>query len=122
MGDIKALRKELKQWGNYWASKETTQGYGSKSNVARVKECCELGGFFSSDTHLFSHGSNGIKEPEHIKQISCKVELLSKNCRLAIVGKYIKKLTNKELRVWAGFTEVRSVGFWLLRAENTLLR
>ncbi|TMN34123.1 hypothetical protein [Pseudoalteromonas sp. S2755] len=121
MNNLKSLRKELKQWGRYWAAKEATQGYGSKSNLERVKECCELGGYFSSDAHLFSHGSSGIDEPPHIKALTAKIEQLSENCRLAIVGRYLKQFKDPELKAWANFPEVRSVQFWLIRAENALL-
>ncbi|QPB82809.1 hypothetical protein CWC22_007280 [Pseudoalteromonas rubra] len=95
MDNLKNLRKELRAWGRYWASKETVGGYASKSNVERLRECCELGGVFSSDAHLFSHGSQGIKVPEHIEDMTKKVNQLSDNYRKVITGRYVKGFVGK---------------------------
>ncbi|MBQ4836056.1 sigma-70 family RNA polymerase sigma factor [Pseudoalteromonas luteoviolacea] len=120
--NIKQVRGELKVWGRYWALKEETQGYAKKSNVERIKECCLLGGIFSSDAHLYSHGADSISPPDHIAQITQDIEALSSSCRKALVGKYIKGMSPKEIAVWADeFSNKHSVEFWLARAERGLL-
>ncbi|KZN64046.1 hypothetical protein N473_15710 [Pseudoalteromonas luteoviolacea CPMOR-1] len=122
MTNIKVLRKELRTWGEFWASKESTEGYARKSNVEKVKESCELGGIFSSTLYLHNQGADNIFIPPHIQRLTDRVERLSKDCKLAIVGKYVKGFNNKELKSWACFPEVKSVEFWILRAETELLQ
>ncbi|WP_125782872.1 sigma-70 family RNA polymerase sigma factor [Pseudoalteromonas rubra] len=121
MNSIKEVRKALRTWGRYWASKECTDGYARKSNTERIRENHMLGGLFSSDAHLFSHGSNGINPPDHIKNITDRIDRLSKECKQVLIATYIKQLDKKAAANWVGMPEVKSVEFWLLRAEKELL-
>ncbi|MCF6442040.1 hypothetical protein L1077_21655 [Pseudoalteromonas luteoviolacea] len=122
MSNIKQVRRDLRQWGNFWASKQEVQGYSNKSNVQKIKECCDLGGTnFSSDLHLHSHGSSGIYTPEHIESLTKRINQLNDYERLALIGKYIKKLHLINLVSWAGFPNKSSAELWLLKAEQALL-
>lgn len=121
MNSIKKVRKALKVWGRYWASKERLEGYARKSNVELVRENHLLGGLFSSDVYLFSHGSSGIVPPDHINNITDRIDRLSKECKQVLIATYIKQMSRKEAADWIGMAEAKSVEFWLLRAERELL-
>ncbi|MBD1583480.1 hypothetical protein [Pseudoalteromonas sp. S16_S37] len=121
MENLKQVRAQLKLWGRYWASKEALQGYAQKSSTHKIYENHVLGGSFSSDAHLYSHGSNGINPPEHIALLSDKIETLRAECKKVLIAKYVKKMDLKEACAWGGFDSATSVDFWLLRAETGLL-
>ncbi|MDK1289798.1 hypothetical protein [Pseudoalteromonas umbrosa] len=122
MKTIKEVRKALKQWGRYWASKEQLQGYSSKSNAEKIRENHLLGGLFKSDGHLYSHGSSNINPPEHIKELSAQIDKLRTEHKQVLVGKYVKGMGNTEISNWATtLGDGYSVDFWLLRAEKSLM-
>jgi len=88
--NIKQVRKSLQGWGLFWARQEMGSGYASKSSTAKICEMLRTEIFVSSDLHLFSHLSENMHEPEHIKEISNAIAKLSRRCRLAVSQKYIK--------------------------------
>lgn len=89
--NIKETRIELKRWGNFWRSREYGNGYASVSPTARICETLRSECFTQGTSHLISHLSDNMHEPDDIRAISEIVNRLSNQCRLALVRKYVKK-------------------------------
>lgn len=90
--NIKELRSELKQWGNFWASKEALQGYASTSVTERCCEVMRTGVWISSDKHLFSHHSDSIYVPNYINHIDKIIRPLPVPQKAVINRRYIKQV------------------------------
>lgn len=118
MKNLKQIRYNLSCWGKFWAKQQTLSGYASKSNVEKLREVCELGGWSHSSVAGLS---DSIFIPEDIAFIGKQVDKLGQKEKLVLIGKYIKKKSAAEIKAWANFDEVSSVKFWLLRAERSLL-
>ena len=89
--NIVEMRKELISWGKFWRAKEQLQGYASKSTTARLMEIGRTGIWASSDKHLHSHGSDGIKVPDWVARIDKAINQLPVQERLVISYRYIKE-------------------------------
>lgn len=105
MNNIKSVRRALKEWGRYWASKEELQGYSNKSNIMVIKECCELGGMFKSDAHLYSHGSSVIQVPAHIDALGARINTLSAHESLLWLGDILKALQKQTCGIGLDFQQ-----------------
>ena len=112
--NIKEVRRELKRWGRFWASKEFSRGYASRSSAASVIEACKVG--------LVSRATvpSDIKVPKDIQAIDNKLNALTDAQRTAIVGRYIKGFNNKELANWAGFDNAAQAKWLVFAAERGL--
>jgi hypothetical protein len=104
---IKQVRKDLEFWGLFWQEKQLGSGYASTSVTARICETLQTEVFISSDLHLFSHSADAMYVPPHIKIIDEAVSFLSKECRKAIMDKYIKCKNRTD--------------YYLIEAENKLI-
>lgn len=104
---IKQVRKSLAMWGLFWARQEMGSGFGSKSTTARICETLQTEVYTSSSLYQFSHLSDNMHEPEHIKEIGDAIAKLSSKCRQAISNKYIKG------------DEINN--YYTIEAENSLL-
>ena len=118
--DIRKLRKELLRWGRFWHKQEQIGGYASRSNIDRLKEACEVGGWISSDLHLFE-GSSQIKVPDEIASTTKLIERLKLPYRLALIGKYKNNMKGDSLKSWTNQKSQKDVQNLILHAENTLL-
>ncbi|WP_100913555.1 hypothetical protein [Pseudoalteromonas spongiae] len=118
--DIKKLRKELKVWGVFWRNHESVGGYASKSNVDRIREVCELGGWCSSDLHLFDSASS-IHAPEHIQITTALIDRLKTPYKIAIMAWYTKRLRGDEFASYTKAKSKRDGELLLMHAENALL-
>lgn len=118
--DIKKLRKELKVWGGFWRNHESVGGYASKSNVESLREVCELGGWCSSDLHLFDSASS-IQAPEHIQITTALIDRLKAPYKIAIMAWYTKRLRGDEFVSYTKVKSKRDGELLLMHAENALL-
>lgn len=89
--NIKDTRRLLTRWGNFWRRQEMGQGYASKSPTLKLKEVLELGCASPGTTHLISHMSMSIFEPEDFKDVTAVLEQLAPELVSAIVQRYIKR-------------------------------
>ena len=115
--NIKEVRWELKRWGRFWASKEFSRGYASRSSAASVIEACKVG--------LASRATvpSDIKIPRDIQTIDNKLNALTDAQRTAIVlGDISKVLTIKNSRTGQGFTMPHKRSGWYLRVRGGLVR
>tara|TARA_Y100000780_G_scaffold225263_1_gene237600 strand:- start:662 stop:1000 length:339 start_codon:yes stop_codon:yes gene_type:complete len=104
---IKQVRKDLEFWGLFWQEKQLGAGYASTSPTERACETLRTKIYTSSDLHLFSHSSDAIYVPQHIKTIDEAVHLLSIEFKKALKDKYIKCKERNDL--------------YVLEAENKLI-
>lgn len=135
MSNIRTLRSELKAWGRFWSGCTDVGGYSAKSNVERIKEHCQLGGWFCSDAHLYSNGADALRVPEHIEILTARINRLSVHEKLVLVGfyknaftKFSRNKSNANYKVgindlvrFSKLPNEKSVLSWLLKAENKLL-
>ena len=105
---IKDVKKTLKVWGEFWASKEVTQGFASKSNIVSLKEKLDLGCSVSGSSHLLSNLADSIYVPEHINNTDEAIKHLGIKHKQALTQKYIKK--NKPEPFWIAQAENRLIG------------
>lgn len=112
--NIKEVRRELKRWGRFWASKEFSRGYASRSSAASIIEACKAG--------LVSRATapSDIKVPKDIQTIDNKLNALTDAQRTAIVGRYIKGFNDTELANWAGFDNAAQAKWLVFAAERAL--
>lgn len=89
--NIKDTRLLLTRWGNYWRKQEMGLGYASKSPTLKLKETLELGCASPGTTHLVSHMSMSIFEPEELRQVSEVLEKLKPEFVSAIRTRYVLK-------------------------------
>ncbi|WP_245556384.1 hypothetical protein [Algicola sagamiensis] len=118
--NIKQLRRELKTWGSYWASKEYGAGYSNRSSFDRMVEQIKLGCHIKIDKHLYSHHSDMIIVPEHIKELDKQIERLRPECIRVIRVRYILNLKGVMAAKIAQM-EKRTFEYWLQRAELVLV-
>jgi hypothetical protein len=99
--NIVQARKELRIWGKFWRSREELQGYSSKSTTARLMEIGRTGIWASSDKHLHSHGSDGIRVPDWVERLDKAIAQLPVQERCIVSYHYIKgrQLTRSGRRV-----------------------
>lgn len=119
--NVRQLRFWLKQWGQFWARQEQLPGFAKKSNVEKIKEVCELGGFSSSSLHLHNNGSAFIKVPDNLVWLDSAIAKLNTTERTVLVARYVKLFERERIKAWCDLRETKSVDFWLLRAERALL-
>ena len=101
--NVKQLRKALKGWGKFWRAKQLND----RPATSITEKACEVmrKGIFVAGT---SHLSHSISVPEQYRAIDEAIERLSKHCRLALIGKYIKNNHDAS-------------GYWIDSAERALL-
>ncbi len=105
---IKELRKNLNTWGKFWRTKESIQGYATRSIYERTR-----GGGRSS--------SESIVVPSHIELLTTFIDKLQPKCIRAIRARYIHESPLGESALLMGFDSKRSAEFWLVKAEKELL-
>lgn len=88
---LKDLRAELKQWGRFWAEKESLQGYSATSVTARCCEVLKTGIWTTSDKFLFSHQSDNIYVPWYVAKIDGAMVGLPAPQKAAINKRYVKQ-------------------------------
>lgn len=90
--NIEQVKYQLSCWGNFWAEKESLQGYASKSQIQRCSEVLKTGVWASSDKYLFNHRADSIFVPDWIDQLDRVVEQLKPEQKAIINKRYIKKI------------------------------
>lgn len=112
---IQHVQYQLRVWGLFQAIQELGAGFASVSVTARICDMLRTQIWASSDLHLFSHLSDNMYEPDHIRQTTEAVEKLNQNCRRAIAIKY-KESLSREL-----INKDDMDNYWTREAENHLL-
>ncbi|PAJ72053.1 hypothetical protein CJF42_23320 [Pseudoalteromonas sp. NBT06-2] len=107
---IKELRKNLKNWGRFWRSKESIQGYATTSINERSDQT------FASRNH-----SGNIFVPQIIDELTNLMTQLRPECIRALRARYIHEAPLKEAAILLGFESKRSAEFWLTKAEREIL-
>lgn len=90
--NIDQIKDQLRCWGNFWAEKESLQGYASKSQVHRCAEVLKTGIWASSDKFLFNHRADSIYVPDWVEHMDRCVEQLEPEQKAIINRRFIKKV------------------------------
>lgn len=109
--NLKDLDALLVPWGLFWSSRESIQGYASKSVFERCGQVMRTGIWASSDKHLFNHQADQVYVPNWVNDIDRCVEQLQLTEHKSVINRrYIKRvmLNNLERKL-------------LLRAKAELL-
>lgn len=110
--NIKELDKLLRDWGRFWAQKESLQGYAATSVTERCCQVLKTGIWASSDKHLFNHQADNMYVPDWIAAIDRCLPDLPPAQRRAINRRYIKmvRLNNTErIALWHAQTHLLAV-------------
>lgn len=119
--NVKELDKILRDWGKFWASRESLQGYASTSVTERCCQVLRTGIWASSDKHLFSHQADQVFVPDWVKHVDeCVSKLEDVNLSRRLVAAQVQRAAInrqyiKQERV-SGFQKVA-----LLHAKSQLL-
>ena len=113
---VKDVRRELHQWGAYWARQSLGTGWPRKSALYRIRDICLLGISSPSDLHLFSDASDSLVVPSYLESLESAINELEAKSIQAIRVRYITlSISNTEFKNQAEYKH------WLARAERELL-
>ncbi|NKC17966.1 hypothetical protein CWC29_003795 [Pseudoalteromonas sp. S4498] len=107
---IKQVRTALKRWGKFWCSKELGKGFSRQAATEAIG---------SSSSQYVS--AEQIHVPDEIAQLTASIELLRPECKRAIRAKYMMHNKVVDAAKTLGFDSKRSMEFWLLKAEQSLM-
>lgn len=108
--DVKAMRLELRTWGNWWCRHEYGRGFAGRSACDKLKDPMVIGCSCRPEVE--------INPPSNIERTGRRVEQLTPNARRAIRAEYLCRGN------WAlcEFESKSSFIFWLRSAERALMR
>lgn len=110
LADVKAVRHELRAWGNWWMRHEYGRGFAGRSACDKLKDPVTHGNTWRPEAD--------IDPPPAVERTGRCVEQLVPNARRAIRAEYLCRGN------WAlcGFERKSSYIFWLRCAERALMR
>ena len=111
--NVKELDRLLQDWGKFWASRESLQGYARTSVTERCCQVLKTGIWASSDKHLFSHQADAVFVPGWVQDIDrCVNQLTNQEHKMIINRRYVKKAKLKrEERVLLWIAQAQLLGF-----------
>ncbi|AZZ99116.1 hypothetical protein CWB99_06600 [Pseudoalteromonas rubra] len=108
---IKQLRSALKRWGRFWRAKELGKGFSRQAVTERIGDSSAR--YVSSDM---------MSVPEEIEALTQQIAQLRPECIRALRGKYLVEGDIAQVAKTLGFDSKRSLEFWLVKAERSLLQ
>ncbi|KAF7783641.1 hypothetical protein PRUB_a3468 [Pseudoalteromonas rubra] len=108
---IKQLRTALKRWGRFWRAKELGKGFSRQAVTERIGDSSAR--YVSSDM---------MSVPEEIEALTQQIAQLRPECIRALRGKYLVEGDIAQVAKTLGFDSKRSLEFWLVKAERSLLQ
>ncbi|GEK09160.1 hypothetical protein HUZ36_13340 [Pseudoalteromonas sp. McH1-7] len=107
---IKQVRTALKRWGKFWCAKELGKGFSRQAATEAIGSVASR-----------NMSAEQIHVPDEIAQLSASIELLRPECKRAIRAKYMMHSSAVNAAKLLGFDSKRSMEFWLLKAEQSLM-